>query len=113
MSNLAIILKDSGQLGEAMQMTKKVLDKQKRVLGDEHPYTISAMNNLEAYVKKNDQMEAEAMIEREIFKKRIGIHTAISAQDLASSSQHATKQEPKERQNSMLIKQLLRKLGDG
>jgi hypothetical protein len=46
MNNLASTLGDQGQLDEAAKIFKEVLEKRKRILGEEHPSTISAMNNL-------------------------------------------------------------------
>jgi hypothetical protein len=48
MNNLAITLGEQGQLEEAAPMMKEVLEKRRRILGEEHPTTISAMNNLVA-----------------------------------------------------------------
>jgi len=38
--------REQGQLDEAAKMKKEVLEKRRRILGEEHPDTISAMNNL-------------------------------------------------------------------
>jgi Tetratricopeptide repeat len=44
--NLAIALGGLGQLDEAVKMFEEVLEKMKRILGEEHPSTILVMNNL-------------------------------------------------------------------
>jgi hypothetical protein len=43
-NNLASTLRDQGQLNEAAKIRKDVLKKRRRILGEEHPDTISAMN---------------------------------------------------------------------
>jgi hypothetical protein len=45
MNNLANTLRAQGKLEEAAAMKKEVLEKMQRILGDEHPNTITAMNN--------------------------------------------------------------------
>jgi hypothetical protein len=46
MNNLAMTLRDLGQLDEAATIKKEVVENMRRILGDEHPDTITAMNNL-------------------------------------------------------------------
>jgi tetratricopeptide (TPR) repeat protein len=64
MSNLASTLGDQGQLDEAAKMFKEVLEKMRRILGAEHPDTISAMNNLASTLGDQGQLdEAMALLE--------------------------------------------------
>ncbi len=46
MSNLAIYAGNQGKLDEAATMKREVLEKMRRILGEEHPGTIKAMSNL-------------------------------------------------------------------
>ena len=44
-TNLVITLRLQGQMGDATKMLREVLEKMRRILGEEHPDTITAMNN--------------------------------------------------------------------
>jgi hypothetical protein len=46
MSNLAVTLRNQGQLKEVARMKKEVLEKRRRILSEDHPDTISALMNL-------------------------------------------------------------------
>ena len=46
MNNLANTLRDQGDLPGARRLQEAVLEAMKRLLGDEHPDTLSAMGNL-------------------------------------------------------------------
>lgn len=64
MNNLANTLDKQGQLDEAAKMKKEVVEKMRRILGEEHPDTISAMNNLASTLGDQGQLdEAIALIE--------------------------------------------------
>ena len=60
MSNLALTYKSLGKYADAEKLQIKVLGLRNKLLGEEHPYTISAMNNLAityATPKKNADAE--------------------------------------------------------
>jgi hypothetical protein len=64
MGNLASTLGDQGQLDEAAQIQKEVLEKRRRILGEEHPDTIMAMGNLANTLGDQGQLdEAIALLE--------------------------------------------------
>jgi hypothetical protein len=46
MNNLVNTLKDLSQLDEAVKIKQEVLEKRRRILSEEHPSMISAINNL-------------------------------------------------------------------
>jgi hypothetical protein len=62
MSNLAATLLDEGRFDEAEMLGRQTLDLQRRVLGPEHPKTLSTTNNLaRLYVKRGRYGEAERL----------------------------------------------------
>jgi len=46
MNNLANTYRDQGGTGEAAALQEEVLQKRRRILGEEHPDTLASMNNL-------------------------------------------------------------------
>jgi tetratricopeptide (TPR) repeat protein len=70
MSNLAITLREQGQLEEAAIIQKEVLEKRTQILSKEHPDTISAMSNLAITLGEQGHLERTAEIEREVLEKR-------------------------------------------
>ena len=69
MNNLAATLRGQGQLDEAAAMLKEVLEKMRRILGEEHPNTISAMNNLAATLGDHGQLEEAMAMMTEVLEK--------------------------------------------
>jgi tetratricopeptide (TPR) repeat protein len=69
MSNLANTLGDQGHLEEAAKMYKEVLEKRRRILGDEHPSTISAMSNLANTLGDQGHLEEAAKMYKEALEK--------------------------------------------
>jgi hypothetical protein len=65
MNNLAKTLGDQGKPDEAASMKREVLEKRKRILGDEHPDTISAMNNLAVILWDQGKLDKAASMHRE------------------------------------------------
>jgi tetratricopeptide (TPR) repeat protein len=57
MNNLAITLGYQGQLDAAAAMFKEVLEKRQRILGDEHPSTIRAINNLASTLNAQGKLD--------------------------------------------------------
>jgi hypothetical protein len=51
-------------------MKKEVLAKRKRILGEEHPDTISAMNNLANTLSDQGQLDEAATMKKEVLAKR-------------------------------------------
>jgi hypothetical protein len=51
-------------------MRKEVLEMRTRVLGEEHPNTISAMNNLAITLRKLHQLGEAVKMEKEVLEKR-------------------------------------------
>jgi hypothetical protein len=70
MNNLANTLGEQGQPDEAAKMRKEVLEKRRRILGEEHPSTISAMNNLANTLGEQGQLDEAAKMLQEVLEKR-------------------------------------------
>ncbi|KAL8907437.1 MAG: hypothetical protein Q9207_001407 [Kuettlingeria erythrocarpa] len=69
MSNLASTLSDQGRLDEAASMKQEVLEKRRRILGDEHPDTITAMKNLANTLSDQGQLDKAASMQQEVLEK--------------------------------------------
>jgi tetratricopeptide (TPR) repeat protein len=67
---LGILYMDQGKLDEAAKMFKEVVEKRKRILGDEHPSTISAMNSLANTLGDQGQLD-EAIVLLEVAVQRM------------------------------------------
>ena len=62
LSNLALILCQRGQLAEAQQLQRQVLEARQRTLGEEHPDTLTALNNLTITLRQQGKVaEAEQL----------------------------------------------------
>src|SRR2546423_15634517 len=55
---------------QAAEMKKEVVEKRRRILGEEHPDTISAMNNLANTLGKQDQLDEGVAMLKEVVEKR-------------------------------------------
>jgi hypothetical protein len=55
--NLALTLRDRGQLDEAAKMSEEVLEKRRRILSGEHPATILAMSNFALTLEDLGQLD--------------------------------------------------------
>jgi len=49
---------------------KEVLEKRRRIFGEEHPFTISAINNLTSTLRDQGQLDEVVVIFKEVLKKR-------------------------------------------
>jgi tetratricopeptide (TPR) repeat protein len=71
MNNLAGTLEAQGKLPEARKMQEKVLESQRRVLGDDHPNTLATMNNLAETLRAQDNLsEAREMHDNVLESRR-------------------------------------------
>ena len=62
-SILACSLHGQGKHAEAVQMQRELLDVQRRVLGPEHPHTLTTMSNLASSLRgQGKRAEAETML---------------------------------------------------
>ncbi|KAH7459835.1 hypothetical protein FOMA001_g19874 [Fusarium oxysporum f. sp. matthiolae] len=59
-----------GRSNDAAVSLREVLEKTQRILGDEHPITISAMNNLAATLSDQGKLDEAALMTREVLEKR-------------------------------------------
>jgi Tetratricopeptide repeat len=59
-----------GKYEEAVVMKREVVEKRKRILGDEHPKTISAEANLAITLGELGKREEAVVMKREVVEKR-------------------------------------------
>ncbi|KAL8856213.1 MAG: hypothetical protein Q9178_007178 [Gyalolechia marmorata] len=67
--SLANTLHDQGRLDEAASMQQKVLEKLRRILGDNHPSTIIAMSNLASTLRIQGQLDETASMQQKVLEK--------------------------------------------
>ena len=70
MGNLAITLGAQGKLEEAGVMQTEVLEKKRRILGEEHPHTISTTNSLATTLGGKWKHEEARMMQEVLGKRR-------------------------------------------
>jgi Tetratricopeptide repeat len=58
-----------GKLAEAAKM-KEVLEKRRRILGEKHPDTVTAMNNLARTLEDLGQLDETAKMQKDVLEKR-------------------------------------------
>jgi hypothetical protein len=89
--NLAECRRMDGQYAEAEQINREVVDVQRRVLGDEHPSTLTCASNLALALSDHGKHAEAEQIEREVLavqRRVLGDEhpsTLIIASNLASS----------------------------
>jgi hypothetical protein len=90
MSNLGCSLGGQGKYAEAETMTREVLDVQRRVLGPEHPGTLTTMSNLATSLRdQGKHAEAEQMFREllDVQRRVLGLEhpvTLATVSNLAS-----------------------------
>ena len=67
---VGIFMTDIGRLAEGHVIEKYVWNKRRRILGEEHPDTISAMNNLASTLGDQGQLDEAAKMKKEVLEKR-------------------------------------------
>ena len=70
MNNLAFILGVQGKLDEVASLRRQILEKQRQVLGDEHPATISAMGNLTNALSNQSKLNMAPSLRQQILEKQ-------------------------------------------
>ena len=67
MNNLAILLKGKGDIAGAEELYRRALEGRERILGPEHPDTLTSVYNLARLrEKQGDLVEAEVLFRREL-----------------------------------------------
>lgn len=62
MNNLALVLRSQGRYGEAEKMHRSELEVREKVLGPEHPSTLTSISNLAGALRSQGKYdEAETM----------------------------------------------------
>ncbi|KAH7230968.1 hypothetical protein BKA59DRAFT_321505 [Fusarium tricinctum] len=65
-----IFFVEIGRWNEAALSLREVFQKRQRILGDEHPDTIAAMNNLAITLSDQGKLDEAALMRREVLEKR-------------------------------------------
>jgi Tetratricopeptide repeat len=73
MHNLASTLRAQGELAEAHKLQEKTLEIRRRVLGPEHPHTLSSMNSLSLTLDAMGDLVAERKLQVEM----LGIYLRV------------------------------------
>jgi tetratricopeptide (TPR) repeat protein len=72
MNNLAVAYQDNGQLKKALPLFEETLAKRKRVLGADHPDTLTSMNNLASAYRADGQLKkALPLLEETVAKSKL------------------------------------------
>jgi tetratricopeptide (TPR) repeat protein len=69
LQGIGVFVTDIGRLPEGRVIEKFVWDERRRLLGEEHPDTISAMNNLANTLGDQGQLEEAAKMKKEVLEK--------------------------------------------
>jgi tetratricopeptide (TPR) repeat protein len=75
MDNLATVLDDQGKYEEAEEMSRQALGLKEKVLGKEHPSTLTSMNNLALVYRNGGRWDEAEKLEMEM---RLRARTRIS-----------------------------------
>ena len=71
MNNLALTYRQQGRMNEAAKLQEEVLQKSKEILGDDHPSTLTSMNNLASMMyRQQGRLDEAANLEEEVLQKR-------------------------------------------
>ena len=70
LARVGVYMTDIGRLQEEYTIKKYILKERRRILGEEHPSTISAMNNLASTLGDLGQWEEESNIKKEVVEQR-------------------------------------------
>ncbi|QTF94207.1 toll/interleukin-1 receptor domain-containing protein [Halomonas sp. BM-2019] len=70
MNNLAVTLRDLGDLAAARVLHELVLAACRRVLGEEHPHTLSSMNNLAGTLRAQGDLAAARALQEQVLAAR-------------------------------------------
>ena len=81
MNNLAETYRAQGRTGDAARLHEEVLEKSRRILGDDHPDTLTTMNNLAETYRAQGRTGDAAKLHEEVLEKQ--------ADPGGRSSQHA------------------------
>jgi tetratricopeptide (TPR) repeat protein len=68
MNNLALTLRDQGEMEGARKIQEYVLEITRRVLGAEHPSTLTSMNNLALTLQDQGEMEGARKIQEQVLE---------------------------------------------
>lgn len=85
-TNLAGVLRKSGELAEAARLLDETLAVQERVLGGEHPFTLASKHNLAKVLQKQGGLAEAARVHRETREARVRLFGADHPDALASAN---------------------------
>jgi hypothetical protein len=69
-SNLGLLLEDIGQRQDTAMIKREVLEKRRRILGNDYLATILAINNLANSLRDLGQLEEAAEMKKEVLEKK-------------------------------------------
>ncbi|KFA82002.1 hypothetical protein S40288_08003 [Stachybotrys chartarum IBT 40288] len=107
-----------GRWGEAIRMQSMVIEERQRILGDEHPSTISAMNNLASTLGDQGKLDEAARMKQEVLQKMERIlgdehpSTISAMNNLASTLGDQGKLDEAARMKQEVLQKRQRILGD-
>ncbi|KAM0293719.1 hypothetical protein ACHAPM_011519 [Fusarium culmorum] len=113
-----IFFGEIGRWNDAAVSEKEVLEKRQRILGDEHPDTIWAMNNLAATLSDQGKLDEAASMMKEVLEKRQRIlgdehpSTISAMNNLASTLGGQGKLEEAASMMKEVLEKMQRILGD-
>jgi RNA polymerase sigma factor (sigma-70 family) len=104
MNNLATVLQDQGDLVAARSLYEQVLEARRRVLGDDHPDTLTSTNNLVAVLHRQGDTETATTLQAHVLTTIVaeqtaegGVMAALSAAAESSRAQPELGKSQKER----------------
>src|SRR5437762_585064 len=74
MNNLAVVLSDQGRYEQAEEMHRQALALKERVLGKEHPDTLTSMSNLAGVLSGQGKYEQAVELDRQVLLLRERVH---------------------------------------
>ncbi|GIL87932.1 hypothetical protein Vretimale_6273 [Volvox reticuliferus] len=117
LNNLALLLQDQGKYGEAEQLHRRVLAGLERLLGSEHPDTLSSVTNLASILKavgqydEAEQLHRRALLGRERVLGSNHPDTLRSANNVANALKEQSKFKDAEALHVRVVSSLEKVLG--
>ena len=84
MGNLALTYRQQGKTAEAAALQEQVLEKSQRILGGDHPDTLTAMGNLALTYWQQGKTAETAALEEQVLEKTRRSRITGNANDMQS-----------------------------
>lgn len=86
-NNLAVVLRELGQLDQARQLQEDTFARRRRVLGDDHPSTLASANNLAVVLRELGDLDGATRANSTVaLARERGLHHDITLTIIGSSS---------------------------